>query len=390
MDLSPDKWTWAIRRPIGPFSFYVSLKIETLPYLYQKTDMDKKVIWGITVKQLIAVFGFYLFASWAYHLAVWLQIPLERRVEIELLGLTAYMDGGGVQYFSFFVFTVPIWWVLFWKLRKESFWLRIALHAVFLPVFVFGSKYLYYTIAESLGWFHLEGSAEIWDIYIPALFYQIQFAIFHVYEYYKENQKKLKLEGELKQAALKSELAAIKAQLNPHFLYNVFNTINASVPPKQEKTRRLIATLSDLFRYQLKATKEEWVSLKEELEFVTKYLELEKARFEERLNININVPKSLYQERIPPMLLQPLVENSVKHGISNQLDGGEISISIFKDGEKLKFEIADTGVGVNDKESIFEKGVGLTNTRLRLQKMYQSHLEVLDNEPQGLKIRFAL
>ena len=352
--------------------------------------MDKKVIWGISVKQLIAVFGFYFFASWAYHLAVWLQIPLERRADIDLFGLIAYLDGGGVQYFSFFVFTVPIWWVLFWKLRKESFWLRISLHLIFLPLFVFGSKYLYYTIAESLGWFHLEGSAEIWDIYIPALFYQIQFAIFHIYEYYKENQRKLKLEGEIKQAALKSELAAIKAQLNPHFLYNVFNTINASVPPKQEKTRRLIATLSDLFRYQLKATKEELVSLEEELEFVKKYLELEKARFEDRLNIEINVPKTLYHERIPPMLLQPLVENSVKHGISNQLNGGEIAISIFKEGEKLKFEIADTGIGVNDKESIFGKGVGLTNTRLRLQKMYQSHLEILDNEPQGLKIRFAL
>ncbi|MEO0901966.1 MAG: ATP-binding protein [Bacteroidota bacterium] len=70
--------------------------------------------------------------------------------------------------------------------------------------------------------------------------------------------------------------------------------------------------------------------------------------------------------------------------------GGKISISIFKENEKLKFEIADTGSGVRDKESMFGKGVGLTNTRLRLQKMYQSQLEVLDNEPQGLKIRFAL
>ena len=132
------------------------------------------------------------------------------------------------------------------------------------------------------------------------------------------------------------------------------------------------------------------MTLKEELGFVEKYLELEKARFEERLDIEINVPRELYSEKIPPMLLQPIVENSVKHGISNTLKGGKISISIFKDGGKLKFEIADTGIGVKDKESVFNKGVGLTNTRLRLQKMYQSHLEILDNEPQGLKIRFAL
>ncbi|MEM8764561.1 MAG: histidine kinase [Bacteroidota bacterium] len=352
--------------------------------------MDKKLIWGITVKQLLAVFGFYLFASWVYHSAVWLSIPISRRNEVDFGGLTAYFDGGGLQYTVFFLFTIPIWWLLFWKLKKKSFWLRISLHLVLLPLFVFGSKYIYYTICESLGWIHLKGAAEVWDIYIPALFYQVQFAIYHVYEYHVENQKKLKLEGELKQAALKSELAAIKAQLNPHFLYNVFNTINATIPPKLESTRHMVATLSDLFRYQLKATKEELVSLREELDFVGKYLELEKARFEERLKIDMDVSPEIMDEKVPPMLLQPLVENSVKHGISNRIEGGEISITIFKEGSKLKFEIADTGVGIQDKESIFGKGVGLTNTRLRLQKMYKSQLEVLDNLPQGIKITFAI
>ncbi|MEL6484344.1 MAG: hypothetical protein AAFP96_05805, partial [Bacteroidota bacterium] len=172
--------------------------------------MDKKVIWGITGKQLLAVLGFYLFASWLYHLAVYLNIPLERRETMDFLGFRAYSDGGGLQYSVFLLFTIPIWWLLFWKLKKKSFWLRVSLHLVFLPLFVFGSKYVYYAICDWLGWFHLKGAAEVWDIYIPALFYQIQFAIYHVYEYYVENQKKLKLEGELKQAALKSELAAIK------------------------------------------------------------------------------------------------------------------------------------------------------------------------------------
>lgn len=352
--------------------------------------MDRKVIWGIKVKEFLALLGLYLFSSWAYYLAIWLNYPIERRSQLKFFDLIAYLDASGVQYAVFFLFTIPAWWLIFRGLRRKSFWFRISLHLILLPCFVLISKYTYYSFAEFIGLGHLQGSGEIWDIYIPALFYQIQFAIFHVYEYYRENQHKLKLEGELKQAALKSELAAIKAQLNPHFLYNVFNTINASVPPKQEKTRTLIATLSDLFRYQLKASKKEFVSLEEELEFVKKYLELEKARFEERLNIKINVPMDLYQEKIPPMLLQPLVENSVKHGISNSLKGGEVSISIFKEGDKLKFEIADTGQGVTDKKSLFGKGIGLSNTQLRLQKMYQSQLEILDNDPQGLKICFAI
>lgn len=352
--------------------------------------MSKKLVWGITFREILFVLAFYIFSSFFYHWVVWLSAADWTDTPVTLLGIKAFVDGGGLQYGIFLLFTIPIWWLVFVKLKGIKLWKRLSLHLIFLPIFIYTARYIYYDICEAIGWFHLEGSGQIWDLYIPALFYLVQFGIFHAYEYYKENQRKLKLEGELKQAALKSELAAIKAQLNPHFLYNVFNTINASVPAKQEKTRQLIATLADLFRYQLKASKKELVTLEEELDFVKKYLDLEKARFEERLQIEINVAEEIYKEQVPPMLLQPLVENSVKHGISNSLKGGSISISIFKEGEKLKFEIADTGIGVKDKTALFNKGVGLTNTKLRLQKMYQTQLEVLDNDPQGLKIRFAL
>ena len=381
----------SIHRHIGQFNFMYfraypirsTLQVELL-------FMDKKIIWGIKVKELLLVLSFYTVSAFFYHFTVWISSSDFREQDAALLGIKAFIDGGGLQYGILFLFTIPIWWLIFVKLKHQKLWKRLILHAFILPLFIYTSRIIYYNICDSVGWFHLEGSGQVWDLYIPALFYLIQFGIFHAYEHYRENQKKLKLEGELKQAALKSELAAIKAQLNPHFLYNVFNTINASVPAKQEETRRLIATLADLFRYQLKASKEELVSLKEELDFVKKYLELEKARFEERLKITINVPQELYTEKIPPMLLQPLVENSVKHGISNALQGGEVSITIFKKEGKLWFEIADTGVGVKNKESIFDKGVGLTNTRLRLKKMYQSQMEILDNQPQGLKICFAL
>jgi LytS/YehU family sensor histidine kinase len=218
----------------------------------------------------------------------------------------------------------------------------------------------------------------------------IQFGCFFAYRYFRENQKKLKIEGELKTAALKSELSALKAQLNPHFLYNIFNTISASVPAENEKTRNMIAELSDLFRYQLKASQVEKVTLKEELNFVQKYLALEKERFQERLNIEVNVDESIMNEMIPPMLLQPLVENSIKHGLASLVEGGTISITIQKKNNQLAFEIADTGVGVKDKKRVFEKGIGLTNTKLRLEKMYQSTLELSDNLPQGLKINFSI
>ncbi|UOY05402.1 histidine kinase [Muricauda sp. SCSIO 64092] len=348
--------------------------------------MDRKVIWGLRRKEILAVLIFYFVFATLYYVAIWITSGMRG----EFFDLVSYIDSCGLQYVIFLLFTIPIWYLIFKQLRSISLYKRLLIHIVTLPIFIFGTQQVYYSIADAVDFGHLEGSGSVWDIYIPALLYLVQFGIFHAYEYYNVAQQKLRMEGELRQAALKSELAAIKAQLNPHFLYNVFNTINASVPPKQEKTRQLIATLADLFRYQLKASKKELVPLSDEIEFVNKYLELEKARFEERLEIEMNVPKALLGEMVPPMLLQPLVENSVKHGISNTLKGGKISISIFKEGEKLKFEIADTGKGVKDKKSLFGRGVGLSNTQLRLQKMYQSQLEILDNTPQGLKICFAL
>lgn len=189
---------------------------------------------------------------------------------------------------------------------------------------------------------------------------------------------------------MRSELAAIRAQLNPHFLYNVFNTISASVPPEQEETRELIAQLSDLFRYQLKASRVERLPLADELEFVEKYLALERARFEDRLEVEIDVPLALRQRLIPPMILQPLVENAIKHGIAEQIRGGKVSIRIWESKEGLAFEVTDTGVGLADKEAAFQKGVGLSNTQLRLEKLYNSSLQLSDNEPTGLRVQFCI
>ncbi|MEM1257233.1 MAG: histidine kinase [Bacteroidota bacterium] len=353
--------------------------------------MQRKIIWGITMREVIGILSFYFFFSLLYHVVLWyISYYYEENGIWSWINLSDYWFSSGMQYVFFFIASFIIWFLGIYLLKKKSNTYQIAMVVMLIPIVVYIVRQIRYSIIDALGLGRLREAGTIWDLYIPLLFFLIQFGCFFAYRYFIENQRKLIVEGELRQAALKSELTAIKAQLNPHFLYNVFNTINASVPPKQEKTRQLIATLADLFRYQLRASKKELVPLSEEIEFVNKYLELEKARFEERLEIEMDVPIELHSEMVPPMLLQPLVENSVKHGISNSLKGGKISITIFKDEDKLKFEIADTGTGVEDKKSLFGKGVGLSNTQLRLQKMYQSQLEFLDNEPQGLKIRFSL
>ncbi|MBT8275380.1 MAG: histidine kinase, partial [Bacteroidia bacterium] len=315
------------------------------------SQLINKRIFGIKWKEVLILFLVYMLFAFLYHLTLWLNREGQLDPDDPLFSFNSFMDSGGLQYLLFFLLTIPVWFIIFRIFRSWELVYRLLVHLITLPLFVIIAQKLFYTTSEWLGYGHLQGSGQVWDIYIPALLYVLQFGIFHAYEYFIENQRKIKLEGELRTAALKSELSAIKAQLNPHFLYNVFNTINASVPPENEKTRQMIAELSDLFRYQLQASQMELVNLEEELNFVEKYLDLEKERFGDRLQIEIDVPEELYNEKIPPMLLQPLVENSVKHGLSSLIEGGKISIKIFKEDEKLKFEIADTGVGATHKES---------------------------------------
>lgn len=343
------------------------------------------------ILECLAIFVFYIFFSSLYYLTLFVnQGSLQSQGFWAIFSLRSYWGTAGMQYFLFFLATLPLWFLIFRILANKPLLLRLAALFILIVPLLYLIRFIHYSINDYMGWGHLQGTGMVWDIYIPGLFMMIQFGFLFAYEHYRENQKKLLVEGELRQAALKSELSAIKAQLNPHFLYNVFNTINASVPAENEKTRQLIAELSDLFRYQLQATKEDLVPLRDEISFVKKYLDLEKARFEERLRVEIDVEDGLMQEKVPPMILQPLVENSVKHGLSSLIDGGKITIRIFRKEGKLKFVVSDTGVGIQNKEAIFHSGIGLQNTRKRLQKMYNSTVEVSDNEPSGLTISFSI
>ena len=351
--------------------------------------LDKSVF-GIKIYEYLLVLSFYFFFAFSYHLTLWVNSMYKNPPVSDLFNFIIFIDAAGLDYLIKLLLTIPIWWFIFRKLKHWPLKYRVPVHLLGLPIFVVLFQQLYYLVSEQLGFYHLGSYGQVWDIYIPGLFYCIQFGIFHTYQYYHENQRNIKAQAVLSEAALKSELSALKAQLNPHFLYNVFNTISASVPPEQEQTRELIAKLSDLFRYQLKASKLDLVPLREELEFVKKYLDLEKARFENRLQVHIDVPSELLETPIPPMILQPLVENSVKHGLSSLVEGGEINIQVQNKANKIVFEVKDTGVGVQDKSKLFGVGVGLTNTKLRLEKQYGTELKISDNIPQGLKVEFAI
>lgn len=285
------------------------------------------------------------------------------------------------------LFTLPIWWLIFRKIKHWKLTIRIALTLLVLPLWAKGWQQFYYWLVDQFfGGGHLGGAGEWWDIYIPALFYCIQFGIFYAYEYHWNLRRSERAAAESARLALSSELSALKAQLNPHFLYNAFNAISASVPPGQEATRELIAQLSDMFRYQLRAARADEVPLSEELDFVNDYLTLEKARFGDRLSVTINVPKNLENALLPPMLIQPLVENAVRHGISPLLEGGNVSILASEANNRLRIEVTDSGVGLLPEKLAGASGFGLANTRRRLQLLFNQDLLIEVPDTGGTRI----
>jgi two-component system LytT family sensor kinase len=349
----------------------------------QSPFFQKKIIWNIRIWQAAAFLLFYLFFAFQYWLALWYTSAGRDNIWKEAL----------IDYFLLKLsFTIPLWWLyfVFWKEKPLLF--KLAMHLVTGPLWVFCWFHSYRLIQDWRGAGYLQGNAIGWDIYIPGLVYFLQFAVFHVYDFYTQTQKQKQKEKELMQAAYNSEVNALKAQIQPHFLFNTLNSISATVPPAMEHTRELIAQLADTFRYSLQASEKEWIPLSQELDFIKTVLALEQQRLKDRLQTEFVIDESLLKLNIPPMLLQPIVENAIKHGISPSLEGGKVTVSVTREDKKVRIDISDTGAGYFGEisDNLFAKGIGLRNTNLRLRKLYQETIHVKRNQPSGMHFYFYL
>jgi signal transduction histidine kinase len=195
---------------------------------------------------------------------------------------------------------------------------------------------------------------------------------------------------EFSKLATEAQLRALRAQINPHFLFNALTTIGYLIQTAPEKAFSTLMKLTQLLRGILRA-KGEFSTLGEEIKLIENYLEIEKTRFEERLNVKISVPQDLQKMRVPALILQPLVENAIKHRISKTKSGGEVQIEAKLEHEKdtvfLKLSVFDSGAGVSERE-IFkarENGFGLNNIEQRLHSYYgkTARLEIKSKTGKG-------
>ena len=200
---------------------------------------------------------------------------------------------------------------------------------------------------------------------------------------YRTKQLELaKMEGRLSSA----QLNALRLQLQPHFLFNTLNTISSLMEFDKKSAQKIVSQLGNLLRTLLDQDKRNLVPLHEELEFIKSYLNIEQVRFQDRLRIEYDIDSHILDAQVPSLILQPLVENAIKHGFSKRTDEGHISVNCQKEGQyHIRLTVRDDGEGSpKSQEALLSSGIGLKNIRERLQLIYKNDCQFNIQSGKGL------
>ena len=211
-----------------------------------------------------------------------------------------------------------------------------------------------------------------------------------IYRKYKSEELKT---SQLETRLIETELKALRQQMHPHFLFNTMNTIAVLVRERRhDEAVGLIARLSSLLRMSLDNTGVPEVTLQQELDFLGHYIEIQKTRFSDRLSVEIDVAPEALRARIPNLLLQPIVENAIIHGVAPKSEPGHVHIIARVEGGQLHLEVRDDGPGITNGHQRTKEGVGLANTRERLTKIYgaRTHLALHSQPGRGVSVQIIL
>ncbi len=304
-------------------------------------------------------------------IATWPLRHLYQRTFNSPLGLRIFVAAGSVILFSA-IWTILRILVFAWIVDEPPLWNEVN-------YWYFGSLFVF------LSWTVLYYGIKYYDMLTTEHQMLIEEAAS------KKNEQMLRLHAEA--AAHEAQIRMLHYQLAPHFLFNTLNAIYAMVRVGEvERAQQMIQLLGDFLRHALKQDSLENVSLKEEIDSLQLYLNIERVRFEDRLILRFDLAPETLNAKVPALLLQPIIENSMKYAISESEDGGTLSISSRVDGEKLVLEVSDTGPGIEPGPDAESRGIGLNNVMERLQILYGDDHEFSlgENAPTGLKVTISL
>jgi two-component system, LytTR family, sensor kinase len=266
-----------------------------------------------------------------------------------------------------------------WPLGAGSWWRTIPPHLgrmiLLAPAQIVTSDVLHYLGLVLLGkqppgtlWTFLAGlgGGIVWGILTGFLYYWLILGVQAAFIYQRMYREQRVAAAQLERRLTEARLEALRLQLHPHFLFNTLNAISAFVEVDPERARRMIARLGELLRRTLDGGAAAELPLSRELDLLAPYLEIQRIRFGDRLSIELDVLDGAGDALIPALMLQPLVENAVEHGVKRTLDGARVRLSARRSGDRLQLEIADNGPGPTGGGA----GVGLANTLARLSELY--------------------
>ena len=303
-------------------------------------------------------------------------------------------------WFAAFRHTMPHWYVwgamtplIAWSDRwasrvHTSASVRIGLHGPFAVLWCSAVIFLTTVVNGALGQtippFSLSwlASQYHWNV----LIYTVIVGVLVAYDYQRQATERAIHSSALEARLAQARLETLKAQLHPHFLFNTMNAISALTERDPKTARRMMAHLGDLLRYSLDHQDEQEITLAEELDLVQHYMAIQKVRFQDRLEFETAIDDETLSASVPSLVLQPLLENAVQHGVTKRNAPGKIRVLGKRAGDELCLEVADNGVGLSDDWGKSEWGMGLTNTTERLAKLYgtEARLDIRDNSSGGV------
>lgn len=279
--------------------------------------------------------------------------------------------------------SLPAWWIAVRLLDRRGWTLRLLAHGLILPLYAWSWNAAYHWGVTASGALGVYEPAILWDAYRTVFTYVAQFAVIHLVREHARIRHADRLAGHLRDLALQSELRALRGQVMPHFLFNTLHSLAAAVPGRYEEFRSRIAQLGSLLRYTLSASEQDLVTLREELDFARDYLSLEQKRLGNRLELHFEVDESALAAPVPPVLLQPLIENALKHGVAEHRDGGSVELRIRRDSGQAVVAVRNRVRGErHPNRQATGSGVGLRSCSARLRGALGSRAS-LQAQPLG-------
>jgi two-component system, LytTR family, sensor kinase len=225
---------------------------------------------------------------------------------------------------------------------------------------------------------------------LDSIVYCTLVAVYNALVYYRVSQDRALRASQLEARLAQAQLQVLRMQLQPHFLFNTLHTISALMHKDVKRADSMIAALSDLLRMSLRSIGTQEVELREEVDFLQRYLEIMSLRFGDRLTVSLDVDPTVLDARVPTLVLQPLVENALRHGFGEGIRAGHVRVVAALEGDMLRCEIIDNGRGMPSGGP--REGVGIANTRARLRHLYGDRfsLELLANPDGGARVALAI